>query len=137
MEYKTETRKLFILQKRAIRILSRASRTTPSSGLFKELKLLKLSDIYNLRVAMIMHKINNNTWVGTKTIFRKVSSIHNYYTRAIAQDKYYTPTVTTNIAKNSFYYLGPKIYSEIPLLIRDMSNQRFKTHYSKFLINDY
>ena len=84
-----------------------------------------------------MHKINNNSWVGTKTIFRKVSSIHSYYTRAIAQDKYYTPSVKTNIAKNSFYYLGPKIYSEIPLLIRDMSNQRFKTHYSNILINGY
>ena len=132
----SRSKKLFTLQKRAVRTIEKVPVTTSSSALFKNLNFLKLQDIYSLRLATIMYKINNGTWMGN-TEFKKVSSIHKHFTRSSASDRFYTPKVKTNAAKNSFYYMGPKVYSEIPLSIRKLPINSFKKEVCKRLMQNY
>ena len=130
------TNKLFLLQKRAIRMVAKAPRLSPSSPLFKDLKLLKLEDIYKLRVVTIMFKINNGTWVG-EIDFQKINMLHSHYTRFSANDNYYSPEINTNIIRHSFCYMGPKEWSLVPPNIKKSPIRLFKKEYSNYLMNSY
>ena len=61
----TNLKKLAVLQKRAVRIITGSHWQTASSPLFKTLGLLKLNEIYKLQLAKKMYRINNDTWLGT------------------------------------------------------------------------
>ena len=52
----TALNKLSVLQKRAIRAITYSSYRAPSSPLFKQLRILKLYDIYKLQIYMFMYK---------------------------------------------------------------------------------
>ena len=100
------------------------------------MKLLKLNDIYKLRVVTIMFKINNGTWVG-ETDFDKINMIHSHYTRYSAKDIYYSPAINTNVMRQSFCYRGPKEWSLVPLSIKKFPIRLFKIEYSNYLMNSY
>ena len=60
---------LILVQKKIIKLITYSSFTSPSTPLFSKLNLLKLQDIYNLNIALLIHKIyNNNTTTGTHNL---------------------------------------------------------------------
>ena len=58
--YQTTLQPLFILQKRALRIISFSSYNEHSRPLFKDLNVVKLSDIITFQLAVFMYKFHNN-----------------------------------------------------------------------------
>ena len=54
--YKTNTNPIFILQKRAIRIINKTNYREPTNQLFIQLKTLKFKDLVDLKTAHIMFK---------------------------------------------------------------------------------
>jgi hypothetical protein len=129
--------KLKKLQNRAIRMIGKASRLSPSSIIFKTLNLLKLEDIYKLRVTTIMFKIINGTWVGNTKLY-KITELHSYETRYATQQNYVAPKITTEVKKQSFCYKGPIEWSLVPVDIRkSQSITIFKTNYTKYLMIKY
>ena len=58
--YKTNLRRLVSLQKRVIRIISKSTFDSHSDPIFKELELLKLSDIRQLELGKLMFSLNHS-----------------------------------------------------------------------------
>ena len=58
--YKTSTTPVFLLQKRAIRIVNKATYREPTNQLFIKLKALKFKDLVDLKTAQLMYRANNN-----------------------------------------------------------------------------
>ena len=74
---------LFKLQKRAIRIISFSERMAHTSTLFKNLKLLRLNEIYIYFVQLFMFKYYHSTLPRefSSFFFSLNAEIHNYPTR--------------------------------------------------------
>ena len=51
-----QTQRIFILQKKAIRIITLSKYNAHTAPIYKELKLLKVSDIYKLQKLKFYHK---------------------------------------------------------------------------------
>lgn len=58
--YKTNTNSIFMLQKRAIRIVKKTNYREPTNSLFIELKALKFKELVELKTLQIMYKANNH-----------------------------------------------------------------------------
>ena len=129
-------KRLILLQKRAIRIISKADYRDHTSNLFYNLNLLKQPEIYELRLATIMYKINNGTWSSNLKL-QKLDLIHSYKTRLATKQNYSLPQVKTNIGRNSFVYRGPKIWSEISTDVKKLPLTQFKKPLSKSMIMKY
>ena len=98
---------LMMLQKRAIRIISNVNAREHTTNLFYKLHLLKLPEIYKLRLIIIMYKINKGTWIGNLNL-TKVDSIHNYKTRLSVNQNFSLPAIRTNLGKNHLVLWDPK-----------------------------
>ena len=57
--YKTNLRRLTILQKRAVRLITKSTFDAHTAPLFREHKLLNLSNIYKLQVGIFMFSVHN------------------------------------------------------------------------------
>ena len=58
---KTYTQSIFILQKRAIRIISRKRYRDPTNPLFLQLKLLKFNELVDYSILQVMFKAHRKT----------------------------------------------------------------------------
>ena len=132
----TQAKELFILQKRAIRTIDRKPVTTPSSPIFNKLNLLKLEDIYKLKLGTMMLKIKNKSWQGALN-YKEIQSIHSHKTRLSTSNNFYIPYVSTKTARFSSYFMGPTFWSTIPNDIKALPQHLFKSNYTKHLINLY
>ena len=127
---------LFIYQKRAVRIIDDKSYYASSSPIFLKLYILKIEDIYNLQLGLMMFKINNNSWFGNLN-YAKIKFVHNYNTRQSASENFYRPTISTNTAKYCSDFMGPYIWSTIPLRLKLLPLHLFKKQYKAELIMKY
>ena len=58
--YETNLKPVFLLQKKAVRIITFSAYDDSSSPLFKELSIIKLFDLVNLHIAIFMFKFHND-----------------------------------------------------------------------------
>lgn len=58
--YKTNTHPIFILQKRAIRIIHKTAYREPTNPLFIKLKILKFKDLIDYKIIQIVFRAHNN-----------------------------------------------------------------------------
>ena len=58
--YETTLQPLFILQKKAVRIITFSRFDHHSSPLFRSLSVIKIFDLVTLQIAIFMYKFNNN-----------------------------------------------------------------------------
>uniref|UniRef100_A0A8C6LE27 Reverse transcriptase domain-containing protein n=1 Tax=Nothobranchius furzeri TaxID=105023 RepID=A0A8C6LE27_NOTFU len=76
--YRTYTQPLFVLQKRAMRIIDNTHSTAPSNPLFIKYKVIKFHDLVNWRILHIMYKANKGTLPkNIQHIFEKRESIYS------------------------------------------------------------
>ena len=104
LTYQSNLKRLVILQKRAVRTISRSAFDAHSDPIFKSLKLLKLENIVFLQVAKVMYIYKNGQSL-------KVSRTCSYNTR----NKFFfrLPSCRTNVRKFSLRFQGPKIFNSI------------------------
>ena len=103
--YASHRMKLFILQKRAIRLICHASRDAPSNPLFKDLKILKINDINSHLITILMFKLQHNELpLVFNDIFKCNSSVHSHDTRQSLE--LHIPLVTTNYTQMTVRYVG-------------------------------
>lgn len=94
-----------------------------TSTIFKNLKILKLHDIYDFQISKIMFKINRNLWLGKFNLV-KTNQIHSHNTRASQAGNFYT---TGNKIKNSsITRIGPKVWFKIPKETKQLTFNLFK-----------
>ena len=100
--------RLFILQKKALRIFSFQPPDCNSSPLFKKHNLLKFEDKIPLENVLLVSKYFNNILTSTFDNWCTLrSDIHNYSTAASSTGKLFNPSFRTNLYdKNSITIQG-------------------------------
>ena len=146
--------RLLVLQKRIVRLLSYSNTRNsdysfpPSKPLFFKEQMLKVQDLFKMRITKFMHNcLNKTSPVNFHLWFKLTILIHNHNTRSkyISIDN----LITTNnlfipTARTSHYGLKlikvqrPKIWNEIPPLIRNISSPKlFINKLKKEILESY
>ena len=119
--YASYTEPIFRLQKKAVRAISFQSRMSPSLPIFKDLKLVKLSDIYELRLlTFVFDSINKTSPDCFHNVFLFSSSVHQYPTRQASHgDLYLIQQNSLHYGLKSICYLGAKLWNKLPAELRN------------------
>ena len=107
--------------------------------LLRCLKILKLTDLYKLKVAQIMFRHISNNFPSTfLNLFTKITHVHSRSTR-LATKKYslQIPKFKTAKLQRSFNYQGVKIWNSIPEQVQNLSFCKLKKNYKKLYWLNY
>ena len=125
--FPTHLEPLLTLQKRLVRIVTGEHFHAHTPPLFLKTKILRLNDIHIFVLAQIGFKSNiqcNNF------------PIHNHDTRY--GDLLRTDFTRLTICQNSFNYLLPKIWNNLPIHIKNITKfNKFKFDLKSYLISAY
>ena len=120
----TNSKKLFTLQKRALRYIAKAKQQDSCKPLFKSLNILTLTSIYILECALFVKK-NNDKFIKNKT-FRQYVTRNNDGLEII--------THRTSLFETSPYYSCVKIFNRISNNIKHLPLTKFKRKFRSYLI---
>ena len=129
---------IFKLQKKAVRAISFQSRLSPSLPIFKDLKLLELSEIFELRLStFVFDSVNKTSPSCFHNFFLFNSSVHQYSTRQASQgDLYLLRKNSSQYGLKSIRYLGAKLWNSLPVELRNApSKVSFKTKMKFYLLS--
>ena len=131
-------KRLFVLQKKAIRIICHANPRSQSEPLFKELKLLNVWQINEFLNGQFMYKCYHNLLPSVfDTYFIRTRDIHKYGTRQ-ATAYFDIPKVKTEYRKSSIQFRGPFIWNKIikNKISPNISIHTFKSKLKHLILND-
>ncbi len=95
--YSSTPQHLYILQKKAIRIITFSKHNEHSSPLFKRLNIMKLPDLVSFHPVKFMYKFHNNLLlVAFDQFYIPVHGAFNYSTRLAVKQSYYLPKTRTS-----------------------------------------
>ena len=116
--------RLFICQKRALRIILGISQRETCREKFKQSKLLTITAIYIQECILFFYRKRN--------LFGANESQNLYHTRTL---NYTIPGHRLNISENGAYYSSIKLYNSLPIEIKNLQNIRlFKKALYRFLL---
>ena len=136
--YSTTLQPLYILQKKAVRIMTFSSFDEHSTPLFGLLAIMKLSDLVTFHIALFMHKFHNKLLPSYfDSFFNPVLRIHNYNTRSAANQSYYLPRARTNYGIFNIRFQGPKVWNSLGKDIKSTPFGDFKKQLKNELLCQY
>ena len=110
--YVTNLQRIYLLQKRAVWVISKADYKASSKPLFANLKILDVFSIFSLQVSSFINLYHNDALPFAFTqIFQTGNHIHQYSTRYF--DFYRPHNCRTNIKKFSILFQGPRIWNSL------------------------
>lgn len=118
--------KVFVMQKKAVRIVAQAKYRDSCKPLFKKLKILTMPCVYIFEVILFVH---NNLH-----LFNTNSSVHSVNTRN--KNKLCITQCNLALRQRGLGYMGVKLYNHLPenlKTIRDI--KQFKCKFKDLLIN--
>ena len=135
--YKSNLKRFPILQKRAIRIISRSGCDAHTDPVFEEFKFLKITSIYLLQLGKFMYSFSTGNLPPKFDYFFSVNnSIHSYNPRHASF--FWLPLCTTDIRQFSISFQGPKFFNILSYEIKNTPTLlSFKHKLKEFLINSY
>jgi hypothetical protein len=110
------SRKIFTLQKKTMRIMIGAHPRTSCRRLFKKLDIVPLPSQY---IYSLM-----NLFVNNQEHFQRNSSIHNINTRN--KHHLYRPTANLSCCEKNAFYSGIRIFNSLPRSITNLKNEKTK-----------
>ena len=117
----------FLQQKRTVRTIKNAGYTDHTDPIFKELKLLKINDIYNFQLGCHMYHARARGEYATQT---------NYQTRD--SNRALPVRHRTTTTQHAVSYKGPTFWSSLPPDIRSINNfKRFRKSLKEHLLGKY
>ena len=109
-----------MLQKRAVRIVSKEAFDAHTDPVFKVLKILKFEKNYLLHLGTFMYSYKNNLLPRSfDDSFLRLNDVYNYSTRN--SKLYYAPFCRTKIRQFTVNYQGPTFFNTLHQYIRDVS----------------
>ena len=136
--YETTIKPVFVIQKRAVRVITFSNFDQHSSPFFKALKIVKFPDLVTYLIAIYMYKFHNQLLPGVfASFFTKVHTVHSYNTRHSAKLTYYLPKARTNYGKFSIRFQGPKIWNASDDETKKLSMSLFKKRSKQGFIEAY
>jgi hypothetical protein len=133
--YDSRLNRLLILQKRAIRIITRSPYNFHTDQLFSHLCILRVKEIKLFQTSEFMHRYKFNALPSSYiNFFIPASDIHSYNTRQ--KSSFRCEFARTNSRKFSIRCTGPSIWNSLPSHLRLISNLNlFKQQLRSWLIN--
>ena len=102
--YKIYIKRIEVLQKRGIRIITNFSYNEPSSPLFKKTNILKVSDIHREHISTFIYRyVHVSLPRPLLQLFHFQYDIHGHHTRHSKDLR--PPKINTDIMKRSFFYM--------------------------------
>src|SRR6218665_2891444 len=134
--YKTRLYNLFILQKRAIRLICNLPRFSSTKASFCKLNLLTLNNINKYQILLFMFCYHHSLLPKTINIhFQTGSQIHGHYTRF--SHHYRSHYACINTKEFSIHCIGPVLWNNLPEELKTLySINSFKYHLKQLLINN-
>ena len=141
LTYETYINPVFLLQKRVIRAIAFENFTSHSTPIFPSLKILKLHDLFQLKLLTFVYDSDKNlSPTCFRNLFKSVASIHQYSTRQARKDNIFlTQKITNQYGLRSIHHRGSKSWNEIPLDIKQSPSVHiFRQRLKAFLFeNNY
>ena len=110
--YDTVLKPLFILQKKAIRIISNSHYLEHTAPLFKSLKLLNIYQIFKYNCLLLVHKCKKaNYFPEFKKKLQTCSSIHSHETRNNNQLR--VPLEKLKLCQKSYKYISIRLWNDV------------------------
>ena len=124
--YKSHLMKLYIFQKKAMRIITKSHIHSPSIPLFKKLNILPIFDLISLNTLIFMYSVQVKSLPEKYcNMFTVNSNLHSYFTHQ--QHHFHFPNVRSTSALQSLYHVGIKKWNNLPSYIKTSSTlTRFK-----------
>ena len=100
------------------------------------LGILKLENIYRLKVLLFTYKLKNdksNTPAVLLNILTPASKIHN--TRYVTNQNFFKPSVGTNYGMSTLKFSVIKIWESVPPEFKRFPYMLFKKRYKRFLLS--
>ena len=97
------------IHKRIIRIIKNCPFLSHTNCLFQKLNFLKLKNIVKFEIAKTMFCFNKSSAKNESQTIISITQKHHYKTRLAAKQNYYQTRKRTELHKNTFSYIGPKI----------------------------
>ena len=135
--YHNVTDKIVKIQKKVVRVVANAGYLDHTSILYKELMILKVSDLFTYQILIYMHKTINNSYdVDLRDDLVQHSESHSYATRNSYM--YVIPRVFKFTSRHSIEYVGVKAWNSLPLCLRVITNLReFKRKLRVMFLDEY
>jgi hypothetical protein len=131
---KDNINRLFVLQKKAIKIIKNVHMLTPSYTLFNE-RLLPIPLLNELQLVIIAFKIKHNL-IKNNVAIKYVNQIHNYNTRRRGDFVIYNHE--SKFGKADFFRRGLIKFNELPMIFKNIHTLRiFKNRISCYLLDSF
>ena len=127
---------LEILQRKIVRIMTFSDFRSHAPPLFHFLKLLTVADIYKMKLAISIHNIQNNKFIGS-SILVPLQNIHSYSTRLSCNNNYFQHRFVSSLGLSTFSSSGLQFWRQIPTELKSKSLLSFKCKVKQFLISSY
>jgi hypothetical protein len=119
-------KKIFVLQKRAIRIISGVPNRTHCRELFVELGVLSLPSLYIFQVLVYIKETLPSLTVN--------ADVHSHFTRhnrdlALTRCKY-------SLTQSSFVQMGIRFYNALPYKVKQQPSKQFKKNMKDLLLRE-
>ena len=129
------SQQLFLLQKRAIRAITKSNYLAHTQQLFKKLKILNIFDINKLQLAAFMFSYSKQLLPNNfHDYFEYNCNINKYKTRN--SNKMYVPFYIFNFSRTTVSFKGPQLSNELPNVLKEISTVfTFRKKYKCYLLN--
>ncbi len=138
LTYEVHTKPIYLLQKKVLRAIAFKSFTSPSTPIFSDFKILKLYDLFYLKLLIFVYEsVNKISPVCFHNFFEILSSVHQYNTRQASKgDIFITRENTVLYGLRSIRYAGAKAWNDIPYLIKiSPSSMNFRSKLKLHLLS--
>lgn len=124
LTYDVHIKPVYLLQKRVVKAIAFEHFTSPSTPIFSDLKILKLQDLFQLKLLCFVYdcvnKISPNCF---HNFFESVTNVHQYGTRqASKNDIFLNRKNTLQYGIRSVRFFGAKSWNNIPVDIKTSSS---------------
>ena len=104
-----------------VRYITHSSPYANITPKYKKLNILKINELYTLEIGKFMYRSNKNMLPSSfDQYFDEIR--HNYQTRSRTNNNLVMPMPRTDIGKQSIKFTGVKIWSDIPLVIKNANS---------------
>ena len=132
--YQSNLKRIFLLQKKLVRIIGKASFDAHTGPLFKDLQILKFHNIYQYHTGKLMFLFTKNLLPNYfKSMFMLTSQVPSYNTRT--SKLFYMFPCRTNLRQFSIRFQGPKFFNSLSNNIKDWESiSLFSKKLKEFLV---
>ena len=125
--YPSNLNRIFLLQKKVIRIISKSAFDAYTEPIFKQLKVLKLSDIYRSQISKLVFSFKKGLLLDAFSgMFLLTNQIQHYNTRN--SNSFYLFSWRTNIRQFAIRFQGHKLFNSFNTEIQNADSfSQFKS----------